>query len=34
MDVLKPDDIRKKFEGKFWVSPYKRIIAQSDGNIV
>jgi methanogenesis imperfect marker protein 11 len=34
MDILKPEDIKKKFKGKFWVSPYKRIIAQSDGKIV
>lgn len=34
MDVLKPEDIKERFRGKFWVSPYKRILATADGEVV
>ena len=34
MDILKPEDIKKRFEGKFWVSPYSRILAMTDGAVV
>ncbi len=34
MDVLKLSDIKKRFEGKFWVSPYSRILGMTDGSVV
>ncbi len=34
MDVLKPDDIKERFKGKFWVSPYKKIVATTDEKVV
>ncbi len=34
MEVLTPQDIKERLEGKFWVSPYHRILAMSDGEIV
>lgn len=34
MDVLKPEDITERFKGLFWVSPYNRILAMTDGAAV
>lgn len=34
MDVLMPEDIKNRFKDKFWVSPYNRILAMTDGRVV
>jgi methanogenesis imperfect marker protein 11 len=34
VDVLKPSDIKKRFEGKFWVSPYSQILAMTNRGVV
>ncbi len=34
MDVLMPEDIKNRFKDKFWVSPYNRILAMTDGQVV
>jgi methanogenesis imperfect marker protein 11 len=34
MDVLNPEDIRRKFKDKYWVSPYTRILGMTDGRVV
>jgi len=34
MDVLRRDEIKERFSGKFWVSPYERVVAATDGRVV